>query len=116
MGVVKLKVGWLDTPFDEIALAKAIIKHYERMIDGWEDTLRTSMGMLVHEGDSQEELSGEEVYDILVEQSRDKWGRINWSTLVPRDTMQRWLDRDMNAAMRYIKFLHEEDEDNESSS
>jgi hypothetical protein len=102
----------MESPFDDIAMARAVIEHYENMIECWKETLWGHMKCLEHAGD--EEHSGEERYEVLVEETKGDWHDVDWAALVRKDEIQRELEGDVTSAMRYMKCL--EDEDDESDS
>ena len=104
--------AWKASPFDDIAMARAIIDHYENMLDGWKETVRIEMANLEYAGD--EEHTGEEIYEALVEKAKGDWYGVDWSALVPRDVMKRALEMDVKSALRFMKCLGDEDDESDS--
>ena len=103
---------WKESPFDDIAKARAMIDHYETMIDGWKEEVRIEMANLEYAGD--EEHSGEERYEALVEKTKGDWYSVDWSALVPRDAMKYSLEMDVKSALRFMKCLGDEDDESDS--
>ena len=105
---------WKESPFDDIAMARAMIDHYENMIDGWKETVRIEMANLEYAGDEEEGLTGEEIYEALVEKTKGNWYSVDWSALVPRDVMKYSLEMDVKSALRFMKCLGEGDDESNS--